>query len=227
MAQTSAPADSGSPFHYPIALNVVGRRCVVVGAGRVGGRKAAALAASGADVLVVAPAISSPDLPALIAADRVRYEPAPFTPGHLQGTFLVIAAADRPDVNAAVTAAARECGVLVSVAGAADVESDGGDFVSMAAVQRGDLVVGVTAGGSGPAVAARLRDRIDATIGQEWGPYMDVLREARAIAKRDIADPVARALALRRLAGADVVREKTAAGDTAGAWREAMACLSL
>ena len=47
---------------YPVNLVVAGRRCVIVGAGRIAARKAEGLLAAGADVHVVAPSLD----------DRVR-----------------------------------------------------------------------------------------------------------------------------------------------------------
>ena len=49
------PAISG----YPVNLVVAGRRCVVVGAGRIAARKIDALLAAGADVHVVAPEVGA------------------------------------------------------------------------------------------------------------------------------------------------------------------------
>ena len=50
------PAISG----YPVSLVVAGRRCVVVGAGRVAARKVDALLVANAEVHVVAPEVSAP-----------------------------------------------------------------------------------------------------------------------------------------------------------------------
>lgn len=222
--EAAAASSDTAAFLYPVALNVRGRRCVVVGGGAVGARKARALSDAGADVLVIAP--EAGDAVAAMAADgRVAYRSEPFSPDYLEGAFLVIAATDRPDVNQAVADAARAHGVLLNRA--ADGEgTDTGDFATMAAVRRGDLLLSVTTGGAGPALATRLRQWLEEQIGPEWEPYVDLLGAVRAVAKREIADPEARARALRRLAADESVREMIAAGNTAGAWEEAIACLS-
>jgi uroporphyrin-III C-methyltransferase/precorrin-2 dehydrogenase/sirohydrochlorin ferrochelatase len=43
---------------YPVVLRIFGRRCVVVGGGEVATRKIAALTRDGAELLIVAPAVS-------------------------------------------------------------------------------------------------------------------------------------------------------------------------
>jgi len=197
---------------------------VVVGGGPVGTRKARALIECGAAVIVVAPEVTD-DLRELAARHTVTLLMTAFTPEHLDGAFLAIAATDDDTVNAAVARAARERGVLVNAAGDAGEETGYGDFTTMAVVRRGDLLIGITTGGAGPAVAARLQREMEERFGAEWGPYTALLGEMRREAKEKIADTQERTKALRRLAVADGVRARIAAGDADGAWEEARACL--
>ena len=64
-----APAPAGLAG-YPVNLLVAGRRCVVVGAGRIAARKVEALLAAGADVHVVAPELGD-EVRAWLDAGRV------------------------------------------------------------------------------------------------------------------------------------------------------------
>ena len=124
----------------------------------------------------------------------------------------------------AVAAAGRARGLLVNLA-APGGGDEAGDFVTMATVRRGDLLLALTTGGAGPAVTARLRRELEEKFGGEWGAYVALLREMREAVKKRYASPEDRAEALRRLAAADGVRAKIAAGDPDGARREALACL--
>ena len=218
-------------FLYPVALDVGGRRCVVVGGGAVGARKARALAEAGASVTVVAPEACD-DLRALAEAGSVVHLAAPFTPELLErDTFLVVAATDKPEVNSLVVRIAREKRVLVNQAAPGDDGEEsaggGGDFATMAAVRRGDLLLALTTGGAGPALTARLRRQMESSFGPEWADYVSLLAEMRVEAKRRLAaaEPASRVAALRRLASCDAVRERLAAGDDEGAREEARACL--
>jgi precorrin-2 dehydrogenase / sirohydrochlorin ferrochelatase len=215
-----------SAFLYPVALDVRGRRCVVIGGGNVAARKASALRDAGACVVIVAPETAE-ETQRLIETGAVCLLREPFTPSHLEHAFLVIAATDNPDVNDAAARAARERGVLVNLASpGTDDAGDGGDFATMAPVRRGDLLIGITTGGAGPALSARLRREIEERFGPDWEPFVSLLGEMRAEAKAHIADTAARTAALRRLAASDHIREMLAVGDADGAKREAMQCLS-
>jgi siroheme synthase-like protein len=112
---------------FPIALDLRGKRCVVVGGGAVGERKARALAAAGADVGVVAPEVTD-GLSDFIHEGGAAHVNRTFLPQHLDGAFLVIAATDRPEVNAEVARAARARRLLVNLAApAAAASAETGD----------------------------------------------------------------------------------------------------
>ncbi len=197
-----------SAFLYPVALDVRGKRCVVVGAGPVGRRKAEALREAGADVVVLSLETTGP-----------------FEEGQLDGAFLVVAATNNAEVNEVVARAARERGVLLNLAAPGDT-TESGDFATMASVKRGSLLLSVTTGGAGPALSARLRRELQSQFGPEWALFTALLAEVRHEAKRRITDPTERANRLRSLAESETVLEKIRAGDLDSAMEEAAACLS-
>jgi len=86
---------AAAPPIYPLSLRLEGRRAVVVGGGPVALRRVAGLREAGAEVVVVAPALT-PALAdmadrGLITAHRRGYQP-----GDLDGAWLVLACTDRP-----------------------------------------------------------------------------------------------------------------------------------
>jgi precorrin-2 dehydrogenase / sirohydrochlorin ferrochelatase len=197
-----------SAFLYPVALDVRGKRCVVVGAGPVGQRKAGALHEAGADVVTLSLETTGP-----------------FSETQLDGAFLVVAATDKPEVNEAVAQAARARGILLNLAAPGE-ETDGGDFATMASVRRGSLLVSVTTGGAGPALSARLKRQLQSELGPEWALFTALLAEVRVEAKKRIPDPAERARRLRTLAESTSILEKIRAGDLDSAMEEAASCLS-
>ena len=75
---------------YPVMLTVDGRRCLVVGGGKIAARKVDGLVAAGADVTVIAPTVD-PSITAL----PVTIEQRPYRPGDVSAGFrLVITATD-------------------------------------------------------------------------------------------------------------------------------------
>lgn len=159
---------------YPVNLVVDGRRCVVVGAGRVAGRKIEALLEAGADVHVIAPEVSE-RVRAWATEGRLVLEERAFSPEDLDGAWLATTATGVPAVDHAVFAAGDARRVWVN---AADDPANC-SFTLMSVVRRGDLVVTVGTGGRSPALATWLRRRLADELGPEYEVLLELLAEAR------------------------------------------------
>jgi precorrin-2 dehydrogenase/sirohydrochlorin ferrochelatase len=179
--------------YYPMMVDLTGRRCLVVGGGRVAERKVALLLDCGAAVEVVSP-VTTLRLTALASAGTIRLARRAVCPDDLTGAFLIFVATDDPVVNHAVAVQARGAGGLVNVADAPDACT----FQVPSAVRRGDLTIAISTGGGSPALAKRLRQRIEATIGPEYEAFLAALRELRALAREAVLDPAERRAIYRR-----------------------------
>ncbi|HEX7522465.1 MAG TPA: bifunctional precorrin-2 dehydrogenase/sirohydrochlorin ferrochelatase [Acidimicrobiia bacterium] len=170
----SAPAGRRALSGYPVNLVVEGRRCVVVGAGRIAARKIDALLDAGARVHVVAPRLGD-DVRVWRDAGRLTADERSFAPSDLDGAWLATTATDDPAVNRAVFAAGEQRGTWVN---AADDPANC-SFTLMSVIRRGDLVLTIGTGGRSPALAAWLRQQLGAEIGPEYEILLEVLAQAR------------------------------------------------
>lgn len=161
---------------YPIFLNLSGRRCVVVGGGEVASRKAWNLFQAGAEVVVISPELNT-ELES-IAAELHRRA---YREGDLDGAYLVFAATDVREVNAAVAREARERGIMVNVAD----EPSEGNFSLPSILRRGRLQVAVSTGGASPALARSIRRELEGVFGPEWADLVRRVGEARKSGKAD------------------------------------------
>ena len=183
--------------YFPAFLDLRGRRCVVVGGGTIGGRKARDLLSAGADVTVVSPRLG-PDLSVLVRVGRLAHRPRQFRRADVRGATLVIAATGVPRVDAAVAAEARRRRVLVNV-----VDRPAAcDFILPSVLRRGHLQVAVSTGGRSPALAREIRRRLERLIGPEYAELIERVGEAR-----DRARALAPTAAARLAAGERVVAE--------------------
>ncbi|MFM7068159.1 MAG: bifunctional precorrin-2 dehydrogenase/sirohydrochlorin ferrochelatase [Actinomycetes bacterium] len=137
-----------------------GRRVVVVGAGRVGTRRAEDLVEAGAQVEVIAPS-RAPRLEELAADGVLQVFPTALHPEDLDdrlgGAALVVAATDDSALNEAIAGWALARNVLVNRAD----DGGGGDVTWTTSVRRGAVGVHVTTGGAAPGVARWVAELID------------------------------------------------------------------
>jgi len=197
------------PTYYPMMVDLAGRRCLVVGGGRVAERKVALLLDCGAEVEVVSPA-ATPKIADLAARGAIRLARRTVRPADLDRAFLVFAATDDARVNRSVADEVRKAGGLVNVADAPEACN----FLVPSVVRRGDLTIAISTGGGSPALAKRLRQRLEATIGPEYEAFLSALRELRARAQQAISDPTERQALFRRAVDSDLF-EHAARGDKA------------
>ena len=165
---------------YPVNLIVAGRRCVVVGAGRIAARKIDALLVAGAEVHVVAPKLAD-QVRALRDEHRITVDERSFEPSDLDDAWLATAATDDAAVNHAVFESGGKRRVWVN---AAD-DPDNCSFTLMSVIRRGDLVVTVGTGGRSPALAAWMKERFTAELGPEYETLLELLSEAREAMRAD------------------------------------------
>lgn len=205
---------------YPIHLNLSGRRCVVVGGGRVAERKVRGLLDAGGAVVVVAPEATD-GLQALAADGALHWEASRYERSHLDGAFLVLAATDDRAVNARVVDDANGAGILVN---GADAPEDG-SFITPALVRRGDLMLTVTTSGGSPTLAAVVREQLEAEYGAEWDAVAELFGRIREQIKAVGATEAERTDAVRRLLQDSHLRAMLKEGRLDEARAHAVTCL--
>ncbi len=100
--------------YLPLGIDVAGLRCLVVGGGRVGARKALTLTAAGATVTVLSPKICQ-RLREPVEKGTIRWEQATYSRTCLDSFFLVVAATSDPALNVRISREAKDRNILFCV----------------------------------------------------------------------------------------------------------------
>ena len=182
----------------PVALDVRGRACLVVGGGPVGARKLQSLLECQADATLI-----SPDLcdTARALCGRCKYLQRAWQSGDCAGFSIIWACTPSSEVNQAVAREARELGAWCGISGA----GEGGDLLGAAAVYRGEVCVGISTGGASPALARHLKQRVEAAIGNEYETLLGWMSEARGELKTRLEEQGERAEVWRQVLASDVL----------------------
>ena len=173
---------------YPIFLKLHTLRMLLVGAGEVGYEKLSFILKSspGAQITVVAPRVSEEVRELIAQSEAVRLLERPFLSDDLKGRDLVIAATDRPEINAYVRTEARKRGILVNVADTPELC----DFYLGAIVTRGNLKVAISTNGQAPTFAKRFRQLLEAMLPEETSDLLGHLKAVRDRLTGDFASKV-------------------------------------
>ena len=208
MNAAAAPTAAGIPIAttrpalYPVFLDLVGRRVVVVGGGAVGEEKVEGLLETGAEVLLIARELTS-RLSARVAEGRVELLRRAFRRGDLAGAFLVLAERSDPETEGEIFAEAQERGIFANVQDRLPRCS----FQAPALLRRGDLAVAISTAGSAPALASRLRRRLEEQLGPEIGELLAMVGPLRDELSRRFPDFSERKRRWYRLVDSPVLEE--------------------
>jgi uroporphyrin-III C-methyltransferase / precorrin-2 dehydrogenase / sirohydrochlorin ferrochelatase len=150
--------------YLPIFLRLHDWPCLIVGGGVTASRKYRLLAAAGARVTIVAPALVS-ELASAAREQALMHVAEEFKPAHLDGQRLVIAATSDPSLNRWVAAFADGRGILCNVVD----DADACRFIMPAIVDRSPVMVAISSGGTAPVLVRRLREQLEALLPARLG----------------------------------------------------------
>jgi precorrin-2 dehydrogenase / sirohydrochlorin ferrochelatase len=160
-----------SPNGFPVSLDLTGRLCLLVGAGRIALRKAQQVLRCGATLVVIAPDVDPgfDDLPVLVARRRYAW-------GDADGFWLVITATGDEAVDQQIF---DECEARRVWCNSAD-DPQRCSFILPAVHRQGPLSVAISTGGTSPALASWLRGELGALLGPEFAELGERLAAERA-----------------------------------------------
>mgnify|MGYP000292104058 FL=1 len=155
---------------YPLNVDLSGRSLILVGGGKVAERKVRGILSAGTEtsICVIAPKITMV-LQEHAAAGRLCWKQAYYADGMLEGAFLVYAATDLREVNAAVAAEAKRRGIPVNVID----DPAASTFQVPASIRRGELILSVSTAGGSPALSRAIRMELEEMYPPAFGMWLE------------------------------------------------------
>lgn len=158
--------------YFPVFLDISNKKISVYGAGRIASRRVETLLAFAPLLTVLAPEASGQILKAA-AEKRLVYRKEAWRPGSIPpDTWMVLAVTDDASVNEEIYRECRGKGILVNVCS----NREHCDFQFPGIASRGDLVIGINAGGNAHRLAKAWTDRIRKEVEEDG--YDDQAQEA-------------------------------------------------
>src|ERR1700674_3266271 len=157
-------------------MKLSGKRCLAVGAGKVGEPKIGGLIDTGARIHVVAVAASD-QVREWADAGKIDLELRAFSSADLDGKFLAVVATPSRSLNELVYREAQQRGVLCNVVDVPDLC----DFFYPAVVRRGDLQIAISTAVQSPSLAQKLRQQLERQFGDGYAAWVAELGETRKL----------------------------------------------
>jgi siroheme synthase-like protein len=169
--------------YYPVYIELREQPCVVIGGGKIAEGKVNGLLDAQANVTVISPDLT-PGLHDLANKKRVTYLARAYQPGDLSGAFLVICATDQPEINHQVWQEATANGQLVNVVD----DTPRCNFIAPSILRKGDLTIAISTSGKAPALAVRLKERLQRELGPEYERFLELAGELREPLTRHVPE---------------------------------------
>lgn len=175
--------DKGKADYYPVCLNLKDKPCLVVGAGKVAGRKVRSLLEAGARVTVVSPEAGK-EIEQAAGEGSIVWKKKSFSDSDLEGNFLVVGATDDRELNRRIFSLSDSAGVLVNVVD----EPELCNFIVPAVLRRGDFQIAVSSGGASPVLARAVRDELERQFSNIYGEIAERMSALRLWLKERLPD---------------------------------------
>ena len=167
--------------HYPAFLNLNGQPCLVVGGGKVAGRKVATLLQAGAHVTVVSPELDHElGLTLKQYPQHATHHARTFIDGDINDAYLIIAATNQRTVNSQIASLAHARKILVNVADNPQECS----FIVPSVVDRSPVSIAVSTGGASPVLARQLRMKLETMVPSTCGKLAEITEAYREKVKQ-------------------------------------------
>jgi len=153
----------------------------MIGGGREAQHKVAGLLECEATITVIAPTLT-PALQRDADQGLFTWLKRPYQTGDLRGAFLVIAERADQQTNAQIWQEAEAEGALVNVMD--DIPHC--NFAAGSVVRQGKLVTAISTSGAAPALAVRLRQRLESELGPEYALFLEWMQALRPEIAREI-----------------------------------------
>ncbi|MBF7084534.1 bifunctional precorrin-2 dehydrogenase/sirohydrochlorin ferrochelatase [Desulfallas sp. Bu1-1] len=179
---------------YPVFLNLVNKKCLVVGGGNVAERKVSALVRCGAEVTVVSPSLT-PILQEMVKRGQISYRRGFYQSSDLDGVYLVISATNDEQTNGIIAGDCSSRNIMINVVD----DPTRCSFFVPSVVHRGALKLAISTGGKSPKLAKIIRESLEKEFGPQFEEFVNFIGDMRERVISEVADPRKRNQILKHL----------------------------
>lgn len=168
--------------YYPIFVDLRLKPVLVVGGGNVAYRKVQTLLDHGAIVYIISPDLIKELQDLVKGSEHCFWIKKEYDAEDIHDCLIIFSCTEKDEINAAVSHDGYNRKRLVNVVD----DPEKCSFIVPSIMERGDLQIAVSTGGSSPIVARQIREQLQMQYGQEFEEYLALLKEWRKKVKSDL-----------------------------------------
>ncbi len=142
-------------------------------------RKAAVMLEHGAEIIVISPRLCA-GLRKLESEGMIKAVNRSYRAGDMKGVSIAIVATSNRTINRSAAEEAKKRRVPVNVVDDPVLS----DFIVPSILRRGDLSIAVSTSAKSPALARKIRSRLEGTFGSEYASLVTIIEEVRRRIKK-------------------------------------------
>ncbi|MBM7623079.1 precorrin-2 dehydrogenase/sirohydrochlorin ferrochelatase family protein [Sporohalobacter salinus] len=186
--------------YYPLALDLVDKKVLVVGGGTVAERKVQPLLESEAEVTVISPELTF-KLKEQVEEGLISYKDRGYRSTDIEGKFLVIGATDNLAINKQIAEDGLAQNLLVNIVDQPEISN----FNVPAVVRQGSLCLSISTDGKSPALSGRIRRELEEEFGPEYKEFLDIMGKLRVEIISRVDDSKVRRRVFKELAYSEII----------------------
>jgi precorrin-2 dehydrogenase / sirohydrochlorin ferrochelatase len=176
---------------YPIHMNLLGKKVVVVGGGVVAEKRIIGLLDTCAQLEIISPELTEKLQNIVEATTFISWKRKLFTADDIVDAHLIIAATNQRETNLLVKHSTKPH-QLVNIVD----DPEEGDFVIPSVIKRGLLTLSISTGGASPTLSAQIRRHLEETYDEKYEQYLEFLHETRGFILKNVKNPAKKRLLL-------------------------------
>ncbi len=166
--------------YLPLFINTDGKKCLIVGGGKVASRKLIPILESGMQVTMISPKIIDEIMQSAKNFNNFNYKKRNFEKNDICNQFLVIAATNDHSINSLIAEIAKKKKILVNMA----ENMHEGDIIIPSVVNRNPIKIAISSGGASPILTRLIKTKLETIIPYSYSNLAEIMIEYREKVKK-------------------------------------------
>ena len=174
--------------YLPLYINTTGKKCLIIGGGKVASRKIIPILKANMHVTIVSPDIHKDILEFVKNRKNFDYQKKEFVENDIKDQFLVVAATDNKEVNALAAKLAKDKNILINMAENSSI----GNTLIPSVVDRDPIKIAISSGAASPILTRLVKTKLESVIPYSFSKLALIMMEYRSKVKKTFSKIIER-----------------------------------